>query len=160
MSATHAGNELSEIADLAPELIATRASQELGATDAETERRRRQPASLFRTGRADLDVTVGLNRPFKLVFVRIHFAVAEGGNQTVVFNDVTVSLDSGRGEEYDATLFVSAQRGIDRDLNMTLSREELADPSGWSFGRQDRVRVRWANPVGARWGVEIGLGEI
>lgn len=108
-------------------------------------------------GSGDLDQTFRqpAGRPFKLVFVRIHFI---GGSGTAT---VTLSLDSVAGEEFDTQLVTAESCGPGADLNLVWTVEELSDPSPWSFQPGDGVRVRWTAPDGTSntWGVEIGYRD-
>jgi len=128
----------------------TRQEEEISAV------RSRQPLAVFTktaTGNGDIDNALGLDRKFRLVFVRCHFAGGSGKAP------LTVSVDSAAGAEYDARLFTIAKAGAGRDVNFRLSAEESAEPSPWTFQAGDAVRVQWSNPDAGNiiWGLEVGL---
>lgn len=112
------------------------------------------PATATYKGDGNLDWTFRPpnGRPFKLVFVRIHFA---GGSGTAT---VTLSLDSVAGEEFDVQLLTTDECGPGEDLNLTPAAGELVEPSPWSFQPGDGLRLRRTAPDGTSgtWGVEVG----
>lgn len=129
------------LAEQNSELHATRARQLLAV------------AAKADTGSGNLDVVASLDVRFRLVYVRCHFSGAAG------LAPMTISLDSGRGGEYDSNLFTISKAGVGRDVNFRIGHEENADPSAWTIQPGDAVRVQWTNPSPGNisWGLEVGL---
>jgi len=117
------------------------------------ERQRRIVKVLRATGSGDMDQSFALGRPFRLVFVRGHFAGGTGGNP------LTLSQGSGVASAYEATLFTLAQAGTGRDINFRVTAEETTEPSAWVFMAGDAVKLTWTNPdsPAMTWGIEVGL---
>jgi hypothetical protein len=105
------------------------------------------------TGSGNIDATFSLDRRFRLVFVRCHFA---GGTGTAAF---TISVDSTRGSAYDAKLFTITQAGVNKDVNLRIGGDDAVDPSAWTFQPGDKVWIKWTNPDSGNmtWGLEVGL---
>lgn len=105
------------------------------------------------TGSGNIDATLSLDRRFRLVFVRCHFA---GGTGTAAF---TISVDSTRGSAYDAKLFTITQAGVNKDVNLRIGGNDAVDPSAWTFQPGDKVWIKWTNPDSGNmtWGLEVGL---
>ena len=105
------------------------------------------------TGTGDIDNTFQLDKKYRLVFIRCHFS---GTTNSATF---TVSLDSGSGSAYDATLFTLTQAGVGRDVFLRIGGGDTGDPSAWTFQSGDSVRVQWTNPDSGNitWGLEVGL---
>jgi len=105
------------------------------------------------TGSGNIDATFSLDRRFRLVFVRCHFA---GGTGTAAF---TISVDSTRGSAYDAKLFTITQAGVNKDVNLRIGGNDAVDPSAWTFQPGDKVWIKWTNPDSGNmtWGLEVGL---
>ncbi|MFH1110149.1 MAG: hypothetical protein V1790_13285 [Planctomycetota bacterium] len=105
------------------------------------------------TGSGNIDATLSLDRRFRLVFVRCHFA---GGTGTAAF---TISVDSTRGSAYDAKLFTITQAGVNKDVNLRIGGNDAVDPSAWTFQPGDKVWIKWTNPDSGNmtWGLEAGL---
>ena len=105
------------------------------------------------TGSGNIDATFSLDRRFRLVFVRCHFA---GGTGTAAF---TLSVDSTRGSAYDAKLFTITQAGVNKDVNLRIGGDDAVDPSAWTFQPGDKVWIKWTNPDSGNmtWGLEVGL---
>ena len=105
------------------------------------------------TGSGNIDATLSLDRRFRLVFVRCHFA---GGTGTAAF---TISVDSTRGSAYDAKLFTITQAGVNKDVNLRIGGSDAVDPSAWTFQPGDKVWIKWSNPDSGNmtWGLEVGL---
>ena len=105
------------------------------------------------TGSGNIDATLSLDRRFRLVFVRCHFA---GGTGTAAF---TVSVDSTHGSAYDAKLFTITQAGVNKDVNLRIGGDDAVDPSAWTFQPGDKVWIKWTNPDSGNmtWGLEVGL---
>jgi len=106
------------------------------------------------TGSGNIDATFSLDRRFRLVFVRCHFA---GGTGTAAF---TISVDSTRGSAYDTKLFTITQAGVNKDVNLRIGGNDVVDPSAWTFQPGDKVWIKWTNPDSGNmtWGLEVGLG--
>jgi hypothetical protein len=127
------------------------------AQDAElADIRNRQLRTVLRqtaNGSGNIDATFGLDRKFRLIYVRAHFA---GGAGTAPLN---LSLDSGMGAANDAKLFTVTQAGTGKDVNLRVQGADLVDPSPWTFQADDRIRIQWTNPDAANmtWGLEVGL---
>lgn len=139
-----------------PAILAT-AAEALAVQEAElTEIRARQMLAVLTktgTGSADIDQTFALDRKYRLVFIRCHFAGTPG---TTPF---TLSVDSGSGSAYDARLFTITQAGVDKDVHLRIGGGDTDDPSAWTFQATDSVRIQWTNPDSGNitWGLEVGL---
>ena len=129
------------LAEQNTELNATRARQLLAV------------AAKAATGTGHIDAAFSLDVRFRLVFVRCHFT------GTVGLTPLSLSLDSGKGSAYDATLFTLSKAGVGRDVHLRIGAEESLDPSSWTFQPGDVVRVQWTNPSpgNVTWGLEVGL---
>ncbi len=105
------------------------------------------------TGTSDIDETFGLDQPYRLVFVRCHFA---GNAGTAAFS---ISVDSGSGSAYDTKLFTISQAGTDKDVFLRTGGTTAQEPAAWTFQAADKVRVQWTNPDSGNltWGLEVGL---
>ena len=105
------------------------------------------------TGSGNIDTTFSLDRRFRLVFVRCHFA---GGTGTAAFG---LSIDSTRGSAYDAKLFTITQAGVNKDVNLRIGGDDAVDPSAWTFQPGDKAWIKWTNPDSGNmtWGLEVGL---
>jgi hypothetical protein len=105
------------------------------------------------SGSGDVDETFSLDRRFRLVFIRCHFAGGTGGSA------LEVSVDSEAGSAYDTRLFTITQAGVGQDVNLRISADEAAEPSPWTFQAGDAVRIGWTNPDNGNmtWGLEVGL---
>ena len=105
------------------------------------------------TGSENIDATFSLDRRFRLVFVRCHFA---GGTGTAAF---TISVDSTRGSAYDTKLFTITQAGVNKDVNLRIGGDDAVDPSAWTFQPGDKVWIQWTDPDSGNmtWGLEVGL---
>ncbi len=105
------------------------------------------------TGTADIDEAVELDRKFRLVFIRCHFAGTSGTAQ------LTLSVDSATGSAYDARLFAVTLAGTNKDVNLRIGDGDLHEPSPWTLQAGDSVRIQWTNPDSGNitWGLEVGL---
>ncbi len=118
--------------------------------------RARQPLLVIcrtASGGGDLDESFALDRPFRLVFLRCHFAGAAGRNP------LTLALDSAAGAAFDVRLFTVTRAGVGADVNLRISAAESAEPSPWTFQTGDALRVQWTNPSpgSLTWGLEVGM---
>lgn len=115
---------------------------------------RAEPYVIRRTGREAMSVEIGpFGRPVRLVGARAHF---EGGAGTAVMQ---VSLKSGGGDEYNALLHTTGAIGVGSDLNYAFPVAEVAQPSAWTFFRNDSLVFSWSNPGDATWGLEVLLAN-
>jgi len=105
------------------------------------------------TGSGNMDELFKLDQSFRLVLLRCHY------NGTSGTNPLHLSVDSAAGSAYDARLFTVSQAGIDKDVNLRMEADEIAEPSAWTFQAGDRLRVEWVNPDSGNitWGLEVGL---
>ncbi len=105
------------------------------------------------TGNADIVRSFSLDRTFRLIFVRCHFAGTAGSNP------LSITLDSANGTAHDAQLYTLVRAGIGHDVNFRIPVEENREPSPWTFGENDAIRIDWTNPDGGSitWGLEVGL---
>ena len=105
------------------------------------------------TGTGDIGHLFALDRTFRLVFVRCHFAGSAGTAPLIV------SIDSSNGSAFDARLFTITQAGTSKDVHFRLGADTSGEPSAWTFGANDAVRIDWANPETGNitWGLEVGL---
>ncbi len=105
------------------------------------------------TGTGDIAATVQLGERYRLAFVRCHFT---GNAGTASFH---VSVDSGKGNAYDARLFTVTVAGTDNDVHLRVIEPSGSGPSPWTFQPGDLIRIDWANPDSGNitWGLEIGL---
>ena len=141
--------ELPRILEIAQEGMIIQES-ELAAT------RQRQFVAVLRktaSGSGDMDQTVGLDRKFRLVYLRCHF---DGTSHT---EKLTISLDSASGSAHDARLFTITQAGTNRDVHLRIGGGDLAEPSAWTFQAGDGIRIQWTNPDSGNitWGLDVGL---
>ena len=91
---------------------------------------------------------------FRLIYLRVHF---RSGSNT---NPLIISIDSVQGLAHDTTLATIAVAGVDNDVNYTVAQEESRNPSPWTFGVGDAIRVDWASAhADTAWAVEIGLAQ-
>lgn len=113
------------------------------------------------TGTGDIDETVYPGRPWRLVALRCHFAEnpeAESPSSDPAV--LTVSQDAELGEEYDCDLYKFTKDdgvGIGADAQMVVTASEDESVSPWVFKANDGLRVRWTNPGGVRWGLQVGI---
>lgn len=105
------------------------------------------------TGTGNIDELFFLERRFRIVFVRCHFA---GGSGTA---PLAIAVDAIPGPAYDATLFTITQAGTGSDVHFRVTGEELAEPSAWTLQPGDKVKIAWTNPDAGNmtWGLEVGL---
>ena len=105
------------------------------------------------TGSGDIDETFALNRKFRLVFVRCHFA---SGSGTAAF---AISVDSASGAACDTRLFTITQAGAGKDVHLRIEHGLSGEPSAWTFQSGDALRIQWTNPDSGNmnWGLEVGL---
>ena len=121
--------------------------------EAARERQMQAVVSQTSTGSADINATFGLDRNYRLVYLRCHFVGTPG---TAV---LTLSVDSASGSAYDTRLFTITRAGTNRDVHFRLTSEERREPSPWAFQSGDQVRLEWTNPDSGNitWGLEVGL---
>ena len=105
------------------------------------------------TGSGDIDETFGLDRRYRLIFIRCHFV---GGTGTAPFR---ISVDSGAGSAYDTRLFTLTQAGAGRDVHLRIGGGDTDEPAAWTFQGDDDLRIEWTNPDSGNmtWGLEVGL---
>ena len=105
------------------------------------------------TGSGDMNETFGLDRRYRLVFVRCHFA---GGTGTTSFS---ISVDSGAGSAHDTHLFTVMQAGTGNDVHLRIGGGDAGEPAAWTFQGDDDLRIEWTNPDSGNmtWGLEVGL---
>ena len=128
-------------------------AQQEAEVEADLARRRQAVWTRHATGKENLDETFGLDRKYRLVFVRCHFA----GNLGLA--SLTLAQDAEAGENYDVRLYTVSQAGTGNDVNLRFGADETTDPSPWTFSAGDRIRIQWTNPDpdNITWGVEVGL---
>ena len=128
-------------------------TQQEAEVTADLTRQRQAVWTRHATGKQDLDAEFGLNRKYRLVFVRCHFA----GNLGVA--PLTLTQNAEAGAEYDTRLYSITQAGTGNDVNLRLEADETTEPSPWTFAAGDRIRIQWTNPDSGNitWGVEVGL---
>ena len=89
---------------------------------------------------------------FRLIYLRVHFIDGLG------LSDVIISMDSVEGTAYDTRLITIPDKGNGADVNYMVSQEESKNPSPWSFGIGDAIRIDWTSASSStKWGLEIGL---
>lgn len=89
---------------------------------------------------------------FRLIYLRVHFV---NGTNT---NPLIISIDSVEGTAHDTMLATIAVAGFDNDVNYIVAQELSRNPSPWTFGIGDAIRVDWASAdIMTAWAVEIGL---
>lgn len=101
-------------------------------------------------------------RPFRLVFIRIRFRPEQGASQAASSKQTRIYVHREGEDEYGALLYAIEQTGAsdsgETDLNFRVTREELDEPSQWSFGQGSGIRIEHeADNVDEQWGIEIGL---
>lgn len=123
------------------ELVASRTRQVLGVI------------SKTATGSADIDQSFSLDRTYRLIFIRCHFAGTTGSNP------LSITLDSANGAAYDVKLYTIVRAGNGHDISFRIPVEESSEPSPWTFGLNDAIRIQWTNPDSGNitWGLEVGL---
>jgi hypothetical protein len=125
-------------------------SRELDST---RDRQLRAVVTQFASGTGDIGETFGLDRKFRLVFIRCHFS---GGSGTAAFR---LSVDAVAGAAFDTRLFTISQAGVNKDVNLRIGGGDAVDPSPWTFRADDSLRIEWMNPDSGtmNWGLEVGL---
>lgn len=128
------------------------AIQELELAEART----RQYMAVVRktaTGSGDINETFGLDRRYRLVYVRCHFA---GGTGVA---SLSISVDSGAGAAYDTCLFTLTQAGTGNDVHLRIGGGDTGEPAAWTFQSDDDLHIEWTNPDTGNmtWGLEVGL---
>ncbi len=105
------------------------------------------------TGSGNMDELIQLDEPFRLIFLRCHYT------GTVGTNPLHLSVDSVAGSAYDTRLFTVSQGGVDKDVNLRITVDEMTEPSAWTFQAGDKLRAQWSNPDAGNitWGLEVGL---
>jgi hypothetical protein len=105
------------------------------------------------TGNGHIDHGFRLQRPFRLVYIRCHFA---GSLAAAAF---TITLHSGAGTAYDTRLAQVPSIGTSLDLFYRVPEGALREPSPWTFAGTDYVHCLWTNPnpLQTTWGLEVGL---
>ena len=106
------------------------------------------------TGSGDMDVILDAPGNIKPVFLRVHFMDGSGTA------DLTLSVDSANGDEFDTLLYTMLARGLGADANLLFADWELAGKSPWSMLDGDRFRVQWTNPGEITWGLSFGYEMI
>jgi hypothetical protein len=119
------------------------------------ELRRAEVIPFRAAGNANMDETFSLTGPYRLIYVRCHFA---GGTGTAAL-DITV--DSAAGPEYDVELTSGKSSGINFDLNFRVPGADVPMPSSWVIHAGDALRFTWTNPDPGNmtWGLEVGLAR-
>lgn len=115
------------------------------------------------TGTGDIDETIVIGESFRLVYVRVHFREEHGKTASVSPAELTISLVSTGGAQYDTTMYTFTRdsgRGIGADVNLAITNEELSSPSPWSFPAGTGIRFEWVNPGNVEWGIELGYDPI
>lgn len=117
------------------------------------DRARDRVITKYTSGSGNINKLFDLDVPFRLVFVRCHFA---GGTGTA---GLTLDLNSAQGNPYDARLTSITAIGTGTDVFYTPGGAAIADPSSWSFQSGDQLRINWTNPDSGNmnWGLEVGL---
>lgn len=119
------------------------------------------PSRFSLTGTKDMAELILPGRLFKLIYVRLHFRLIENlDGQVVVFNNLTIDLDSSAGDQYDVRLFTYEQRGYGRDAHLLFTDRETTDPSPWTFEADDGLLFSWANPGLITWGLQVGVSAL
>ena len=105
------------------------------------------------TGSANILQSLGLDRQFRLIYVRCHFVGGTGNTP------LTVWVDSAKAAAYDCELTKIIQAGTGKDVFLHVNETNLADPSPWTIDAGDAVRITWINPdTGVMsWGLECGF---
>jgi hypothetical protein len=97
--------------------------------------------TLTSEGNDDIDSELGLDVPFVVVGVRIHYKdIKVGGGATTTGATVTISRVSHRDTDHNVEIFSKTSRGIGADLNLAV------DPmiyERWRFDARDKCKVEW-----------------
>jgi hypothetical protein len=111
----------------------------------------------YSAGLGDIDGLFGLDVPFVLEWIRIHFRDVPGDASTTGA-DVTLTLDSARGENYDILLWTFENRGVNGDRNFRIPSDETR---GATFSAADRLRLQWTSPDPTKihWSIQMGLND-
>ena len=105
------------------------------------------------TGTGNISQSLGLDRQFRLIYVRCHFTAGSGNSP------LTVSVDSVKATAYDCELIKVLQAGTGKDVFKHVNETNLEDPSPWTIDTGDSVKIAWINPAPGLmiWGLECGF---
>jgi len=111
------------------------------------------------SGNGDIDLSVEspISGKFALAHIRCHFRTIGSSSPTSTTAQLTISLDSDAGVEWDVEIMRQNGIGIAQDLFMRWRNpEEIA---GYTFDGLDRLQFAWTNPSSGSigWGLEIGF---
>jgi hypothetical protein len=108
-------------------------------------------------GSADLSELFGLDKKFRLIFVRCHFSGVPGTAT------LYLKLDSRLGSRYDLALATLSSAGPGSDVNFPLNfYKSPSEALLWAFQEGDRILVEWSNPNPGvtQWGLEVGMALV
>lgn len=113
----------------------------------------RKVYSQFASDNGNIAHEFALDRAYRLIFVRCHFA---GGSGTSSF---VIGVRSRLGSDFDTVLSTIAGRGVNADLHVQVDRDFNTEPSPWTMQMEDAIRCEWTNPAPGtmKWGLEVGL---
>lgn len=123
------------------------------------ERNMRIVRARYAEGNGNINEFFGLDRRFRLVYLRVCMQGPPVPPSSAA--PLTIRLDSSAGDAFDCILFTMQHVAPEHDVNFRLTREELAEPSAWTFQPGDRINIQWTNPMPGTisWGTELGLAR-
>lgn len=114
-----------------------------------------QAQTLTSEGNGDIDTAQGLQVPFVVVGIRIHYAdILNGGGASIVPAAVIVGRVSIRDSDHNVELFRFPPRGIGQDANLAI------DPmiyERWRFEAGDQCRIQWTTPDDGNIGFAVDI---
>ena len=108
-------------------------------------------------GSNDISELFGLDKKFRLIFVRCHFSGVLGTAT------MYLKLDSRLGSRYDLALAGISSVGLGNDVNFSLGYyKSSVEPLILAFQEGDRILVEWSNPNPGvtQWGLEVGMALV
>ena len=108
----------------------------------------------FVNGTGNIQVPIKPGYSFALLYIRCHFRRLSGSGTDVA--NMTIDLDSFRGDDFDVRMLTLTSVGVAADVNLRVV-EEI---DHWTFDNDDCLTVNWTNPeIGGEiaWGLEVGI---
>ena len=105
-------------------------------------------------GGGDMSFPIRPGQRFRLSYIRAHFRRLTGTGTDVA--NLTIDLNSVRGDDFDVKLATFSSVGIAADVHFRVNDEES---SQWEFGDGDELTFNWTNPDATeiRWGIVVGV---
>ena len=108
-------------------------------------------------GSNDISELFGLDKKFRLIFVRGHFSGVPGTAT------MYLKLDSRLGSRYDLALASISSVGPGSDVDFSTGYyKSSVEPLVWALQEGDKVLVEWSNPNPGvtQWGLEVGMALV